>query len=306
MELHPFDLQIQTTASDGKHTPRECVEMAKANDLHTVAITDHDTVGGVAEALAAGEELGVRVIPGIEITAQEHNIHLLGFGIDITYPPLVEAMRKFAEGRMAGAKEMVDRLQADGFVVPWEDVLGTVKGAVVTRPHIVDVILKRPENRAKLGGVSTPHEFFRQFFSDASKYYVHRSHVSAHDAIRLLHDAGGIAVWSHPPIPDFMDNCAALEEFLKELISYGLDGVERFGPFLTEASVICLEELAGRYRLLITGGSDFHERYDAAGKPWPRSAATIGEFPTYGRSVDGIVAALDAAMAKSQSVAKTL
>ncbi len=304
MELHPFDLQIQSTASDGKHTPRECVEMAKTNGLHTIAITDHDTVGGVAEALIAGQELGVRVIPGIEMTAEEHNIHLLGFGIDVAHPPLVAAMEKFAEGRMVGAQEMVQRLQAD-FVVPWEDVLEKAKGAVITRPHIVDVILAHPENKVKLGGVSTRHEFFRQFFSDASKYYVHRSHVSAKEAIGLLHDAGGVAVWSHPPIPDFMDNCVALEEFLRELISYDIDGIERFGPSLTTANVTCLETLAARYHLLITGGSDFHERYDPAGKPWPRSAAAIGEFPAYGRSLEDILPALDAAMAKRQNIAKT-
>ena len=76
--MNPFDLQIQTTASDGKHSPRECVKMAKENGVLAVAITDHDTVAGVAEAVAAGRELGVRVIPGIEISIQEHGMHLLG------------------------------------------------------------------------------------------------------------------------------------------------------------------------------------------------------------------------------------
>ena len=161
--------------------------------------------------------------------------------------------------------------------------------------------MKRPENEQKLRGVTTKHEFYERFLPNSGSSYAPAASIRAREAIDLIHDAGGVAVWSHPPIPDFMDDCTALEEFLKELISYGLDGVERFGPFLTEVSVVCLEVLAARYQLLITGGSDFHERYDPAGKPWPRSAATIGEFPAYGRSLDAILPALDAAMAKRQS-----
>ena len=304
MELNPFDLQIQTTASDGKHTPTECVRMAKENGVTTIAITDHDTIGGVAEAVAAGEQYGVEVIPGIEITAQDHNIHILGFGIDTEYPPLVAALAESAQGRLRGAEEMVRRLQADGFVVPWEDVLAKVKGAVVTRPHIVDVILERPENRSKLGNVTTRDGFFREYFSDDSKYYVQRSHISAKDAIVLIHDAGGVAVWSHPPIPDFWEDCAGIAIFLGELVSSGLDGVELFGSTITEPMMQCLEGLVMRYELLITGGSDFHYRYDPEGKPWPRSATTIGEYPTYGRSLDGILERLGAAMeARRRAVA---
>ena len=301
--MNSFDLQIQTTASDGTHTPRECVEMAKKNGVYTIAITDHDTVAGVAEALQAGEELGVRVIPGIELSLRTHGMHLLGLGIDTTHRPFLGVLAEAAENRKRAAAEMVRRFQADGFSVSWEEVLREAKGAVVSRPHIVSAIMKRPENAEKLRGITTKHDFFQRYFTDTSPYYVRASVLEPLPAIELIHAAGGVAVWSHPPIPDFVGDCSGLEAFLKELIGWGMDGLERFGAFLTEADADCLESLTARYPLIVTAGSDFHEAYDPAGKPWPRTAATIGEFPTYGRSLDGILEALDRAMERRRVLA---
>lgn len=230
-------------------------------------------------------------------------MHLLGLGIAVDYPPLAAALTTAAAGRLRSAEEMVRRLQADGFVVPWEEVLAKVSGAVVTRPHIVDVILARPENRERLGTITTRDGFFREYFSDSSTYYVQRSHISAKDAIALIHGAGGVAVWSHPPFPNFGEDCAGMTAFLGELLSCGLDGVELFGSTVVEAMVQCLEELVVRHTLLVTGGSDFHYRYDPEGKPWPRSAATIGEFPTYGRDTSAIVPRLREAIARRRGVA---
>ena len=295
--MNPIDLQIQTTASDGKHSPAECVEMAKQNGVHTIAITDHDTVAGVPEALAAGAKFGVRVIPGIEISVGDHGIHMLAIGIDIENDALRAAMERAAESRIRTAKAIVEKLNGGGFVVTWEDVLREAAGAVVVRPHIAEAVLKRPENREKLGGVTTKREFFETFFSDQGPYYVRHSTVTARDTIRLIHDAGGVAVWSHPPIPEFVGQCAVMEEFLKELITYGLDGLEVFSPSHTESDTACLDGLAERYHLLRSAGSDFHERHNRIDEPWPRPASTIGDYPTYGRSIDGIVGGIDQAFA---------
>ncbi len=303
--MNTLDLQIQTTASDGKHSPAECVRMARENGVLTVAITDHDTVAGISEALAAGEELGIRVIPGIELSIQEHGMHLLGLGIDVESPSLLKTLEEARQNRLTAARQMVENFQKDGFVVEWDDVVREAGGAaVVSRPHIVGAIMKRPENRLKLAGITTKWEFFQKYFTDKSPYYVRASTITPKGAIKLVHDAGGVAVWSHPPVPDFVGNCSALEQFLQELISYDLDGLELCGPFLAEGDIICLETAAARYHLLKTAGSDFHERYDPAGKPWPRSAATIGEFPTYGRALDDILPALDLAMERRHAVAK--
>lgn len=302
--FNPIDLQIQTTASDGKHSPAECVRMAKQNGVHAIAITDHDTVAGVAEAVAAGDELGVRVIPGIEISIQEHGMHLLGLGIDTQNQPLLNTLQQAAENRLNAAKQMVENFQKGGFALDWEDVLTEARGSsVITRPHIVGAIMKRPENRKWLEGITTKHEFFQKYFTDESRYYVRASTITPPGAIALIHGAGGVAVWSHPPISEFVGKCAELEKFLQELIGYGLDGLELFGPSLTEADFVCLEKLASRYNLLVTAGSDFHERHDRTDEPWPRSAATIGDYPTYGRSIDGVIAALDHALARRGRVA---
>ncbi|RJQ37233.1 PHP domain-containing protein [Candidatus Parcubacteria bacterium] len=301
---HPFDFQIQTTASDGKHTPAECVRMAHENGVGVIAITDHDTVAGVREAQAEGMRLGVRVISGVELSIQEHGMHLLGLGIDIDHAPLVAALARAAQNRLAAAQEMVKKFQAGGFAVTWEEVLREAGDAIVTRPHIVAAIMKRPENADKLSGITTKHEFFEKYFSDKGPYYVRASTLTPREAIALVHAAGGLAVWSHPPVPDFVGKCAELGSFLNDLMGYGLDGVEQFGSALTDADCACLEMLSRQYSLIRTAGSDFHEANPAApDSPWPRSARTIGEFPTFGRSLGGIVEAFDDALARKRSVA---
>ena len=302
MDLHPLDLQIQTTASDGKHTPAECVRMAKENGVHTMAITDHDTVAGVAEAVAAGAELGVRVIPGIEISALDHRIHILGLGVDAAFPPLLLVTAKFRKGRVVRAQQMVEGLRRTGFVVEWEDVLREAGSAIIASPHVVGAIMKRPENEQKLLGVTTKHEFYERFLTSSGPYYVPAASISAREAIALIHGAGGVAVWSHPPIPDFAGNCAGLGEFLQELIAAKIDGLELFGPSLTDSDFACLEDLARRHHLLVTAGSDFHETGPRTDAPWPRSAWTIGDYPIHGRSLDGIIPALDEAMARRSAV----
>ena len=113
-----------------------------------------------------------------------------------------------------------------------------------------------------------------------------------------MRGAGGVAIWSHPPIPDFIGKCEELEAFLRELIGWGLDGLELYGPALTDADFACLEKLAASYGLLRTAGSDFHEASAVSSKPWPRSASTIGDFPAFGRALEGIMEALDGAMAE--------
>ena len=271
--------------------------MAKKNGCRVIAITDHDTISGVEEAITTGVTLGVRVIPGIELSVEDHHIHILGLGIDTAYPPLLAMTQNLIVSRLARAQEMVKRFHEDGFLITWEDVTREAKGPVIARPHIVDAILKHPENIQKIGGPMTKNEFFRTYLYDTSKYYVHHSNISAKDAIRLIHDAGGIAIWSHPPIPAFQGNCAGLESFLKELLEWGLDGIEALGPSLTAGDTKCLDELSKRYSLLRTAGSDFHEQSDPGDTPWPRSAATIGEFPTYGYSTEGVVEAVDEAIA---------
>jgi predicted metal-dependent phosphoesterase TrpH len=295
-DIHPIDFQIQTTASDGLSTPAECVQMAKRNSVTAIAITDHDTVGGVREAIDEGEKLGVRVLPGIEISAEDRHMHILGLGIDPTHQGLLDFSAACVQKREDRAREMVKRFQEDGFSVSWEKVRENAKG-IVASPHVVQAIMEDPANAAKLKSVSTKHDFYDTFLYDGSKYAVHLTNISAKDAIALIHDARGLAIWSHPPVPGFVGDNAGLRLFLSELLEYGLDGLELFGPTLTEADVRMLEDLVLLHHLVATAGSDFHKIDEGKGKTWPRSASTVGEYPTYGRSLEGMIEKFDQALA---------
>jgi len=292
-----FDLQIQSTASDGKHAPREIVMMARDLGLGVMALTDHDTVAGVDEAMAAGREQGVRVISGIEISVEEHGAHLLGYGIDHKNEELLKRLFQCARDRMEGAKKMVENLKAAGFAIVWEDVVRQATGSVVARPHLARAILGRAENCERLGAITTSHDFIEKYLTDESPYYVRRSHIGAKDAIALIHGAGGVAVWSHPAL-HFRDDPEGLERFLQELIAWGIDGVEVFNPSQTEDDAEFLQGLAIKYRLLRTAGSDFHEAGDHAADPISglHAARTLGDYETHGFSTDDILPRLDDAM----------
>ena len=292
-----IDLQIQSTASDGKHTPRDILEMAKELHLQVIALTDHDTVAGVPEILAAASHSGVRVIPGIELSVEERGTHILGYGIDYNNPALLASLEESRKGREAGARQMVENLKGAGFVVEWDDVVREATGAVVARPHLARGVLHRPENKEKLGGIATVYDFIQKYLTDESPLYVKRTHISAKDAIALIHGAGGVAVWSHPAI-HFKDNYEGLEEFLKELIGWGLDGMEVCNPSHDEDDVEFVQALTVKYNLLRTAGSDFHEKATSPrsgeGK---HSAAHLGDFETYGFSTEDSISRLDAAIA---------
>lgn len=300
--MNTIDLQIQSTASDGKHSPQEIVKMAKEAGLSVIALTDHDTIGGVSEALLAGGEFGVRVIPGIELSVEEHGVHILGYGIDHRNEKLLSELEKFREQRISGAKKMIENLKSAGFVLEWEDVMREAAGGVVARPHLSRAVLNREENKEKLGGISTVHDFIEKYLGNDSPYYVKRAHISAKDAIALIHEAGGVAVWSHPAV-HFQGDYDRLESFLKELILWKINGVEVFTPSHSEDDTEFLLGLAEKYKLLKTAGSDFHEQgLEKKAAPTEggvvslHSAVRVGDYETYGFPTEDIISRLDEAM----------
>lgn len=300
--MNTFDLQIQSTASDGKHTPRDLVEMAKRGGVGIISITDHDTVAGVSEALELGNELKVRVIPGIEISVEEHGAHILGYGIDHTNKQLQEFAARFKEERSTRAKNILENLKKnEGFFIEWEDVLREVgNAAAITSPHLVYAVMKRQENQEKLSrdGVRSKQDFYERYLAEGGPNEVKREHFSARQAIELIHGLGGAAVWSHPAV-HFERNYDGLEKFLTELTEWKIDGVEIFSPSHTEDDMEFLEGLAQKYHLLRTAGSDFHaaEPPSEPNERGLRSAVKIGDYETFGFSTDAIVPKLDLAIA---------
>lgn len=305
--MYTIDLQIQSTASDGKHTPKEIVGMALERGLSVIAMTDHDTVGGVAEALDAASGTNVRVIPGIEMSAEEHGLHILGFGINYANAGLLGKLEEFKQGRIEGAKQMVENLKHIGFVLEWHDVEREATGAVFARPHIARAILKRPENRQKLGSISNSHDFIDTYLSNESPHYVHRSHILVKDAIALIRGVGGVAVWSHPAI-HFRNDEDGLASWLQQMIGWGIQGLEVFNPSHTEDDAEFLQGLCSSYRLLRTAGSDFHEQGEhvADAVTGLHSARHVGDFETHGFAIDDIVHRLDEAMEAARAAYASL
>ncbi len=299
--MNTIDLQVHSNASDGRHSPSEVVAMAKERGVQVISLTDHDTVAGLPEAIKAGQELGVKVIPGIEISAEEHGIHLLGYGLDYKNAELLVLLEEAKQNRLAGAKKMAKNLKQAGFVIEWEDILKeAVSAAVIARPHLARAVLHHSENKEKLAGISSVGDFINAHLSDTSPNYVKRNHINAVSAIRVINRAGGVAIWSHPPLPDFGEGegkYEELEKFLLQLIGWGLQGIEVFNSAHAEDDTEFLVSLGAKYKLLYTAGSDFHEKGLATlPKAELPSAITVGDYETYGFSTEDIVFKLEEAM----------
>lgn len=300
--MQKIDLQVQTTASDGKHTPREAVQMAKANGVEVIAITDHDTIAGVEEAMDEGGKLGVRVISGIEISVEEYGAHILGLGIDHKNERLAEFIGRFKEERILRLKKLMENLKRnEGFFVEWEDVLKEAgMAATLTSPHLVYAVIKKTENQEKLlrDGVKSKQDFYSKYLVSGGPNDEKREHFSAKQAIELIHEARGLAFWSHPAV-HFNGDYDELEKFLADLVGWKIDGVEVFSSAHTEDDVEFLEGLTRKYGLLCSAGSDFHEvAVHTPNEQGLHSADTIGDFQTFGFSVDQVVTKLDSAMQK--------
>lgn len=306
-----IDYQIQTTASDGKFSPRECVKMAHENGLISIAITDHDTVGGIPEALEAGKEFGIEVIPGIEITCQHQQwgIHILGFGIDISNLKLANQLVEMKSGREKRAEIAIEKLQAYGFSINFESILERANGSVITRPHIAEEIMDRPENQAKLRNESiiSRQDLFDAYLADEAPNSVFSSHsrLTPKEAAELIHNAGGAAIWSHPFIPicktvvEKAELYPLIEKILGDFLDSGVDGLEVFSGF-NEDGTEFLYGLAEKYGVLKTAGSDFHDTYVDPRK-LEEGSSFIGGVASYGYSLDGIREALLAAIEKQRA-----
>ncbi len=266
---YPIDLQVHSTFSDGTETPTQLVARAVALGIHTLAITDHDSVLGVAEAVSAGAEMGVRVLPAIEFstTSQRErdflDINILGYGIRHTDPALLASLQQVMDARVEQKIRQIERLQSYGVHVPVDEVLA-LAGGMPGRPHIAQVaLLHNPQRFQSISDV------FAQFLAaDApNSVFVKRSFsLRVEDAIALAHAAGGSAVLAHPGIYSRVRN---IDDAVARMVAAGLDGIEIRYPYerearrsveaTTRAAVMAhFAELARRYNLLITGGSDYH------------------------------------------------
>lgn len=241
-----IDLHMHTTFSDGTSTPEQLVSMVRESRLAAFAITDHDTLQGYQAALRVLTDDDPELVPGVElsVTIENGDMHILAYLVDPDNAKLQKTLDGFRQHRDERGKAMVDKLNALGIEVTYEDVDKQADGAVVGRPHVARAIHAR-------GNTRYYEEAFERYIGYDGPAYVPKSNFTPAQAIDLIHEAGGLAVLAHPAI----DN---KEKYIEMLIDLGLDGIEVYHSFHNQSHIDRYKHLAQRYRLLPTGGSDFH------------------------------------------------
>lgn len=244
-----IDLHTHTAQSDGEYAPRELIRLAAKAGLRTIAVTDHDTVAGIPEALAAGRELGIEVVPGIELstTVEKGEVHMVGLWVDHTNPTLLDVTAQMRGGREDSARKMVERLQAMGLDrVRFERVKELAGESTIGRPAIARAMLEEGYIR------KFEDAFTDKYLAHGGGAYVARHKLLPEDAVGLIHQAGGVAVLAHPTYTH------DLPKALASLSRAGLDGMEVYYTGYTPAVRGTLLRLARKFGVLPGGGSDYH------------------------------------------------
>ncbi|MCC6927911.1 MAG: PHP domain-containing protein [Gemmatimonadaceae bacterium] len=244
------DLQLHSTASDGSDAPSEVVRRAHAMGFAAIALTDHDTLGGIAEGLAAAQALGIELIPACEISTldgNERQVDMLAFGIAPGATDFSHLLHSLRDGRFARAWGMVRKLNECGYAVSFDRVVEIAGGTEnIGRPHVARAMVE--------AGIvpDVKSAFTPELILDGGRCYVQRVKVSPQEAIAAIHAAGGVAVAAHPGRTRLSD--AEIAQF----VAWGLDGIEVHYPQHDSAQTAHFAALALRHRLLVTGGSDDH------------------------------------------------
>lgn len=239
------DLHTHTTHSDGACTPHELIQKAKEAGIDIISVTDHDNTKGIKEATLIGKELGVEVIPGVEISSEISNreIHILGYFFDPDNQELEHYLNFFRAERIKRAGRIINKLKNLGFDIDLEDVLNNARNSAVGRPHIANVMLEK-------GIVSSYFEAFNKYIGNGSPAYEKKVYVSPQSAFRIINDAGGLSFIAHPGnMP---------ENLVKDLIESGVDGIEVVHPSHSVLQQKFYRGIVNSYFLLECGGSDYH------------------------------------------------
>ncbi len=242
------DLHTHTHYSDGYHTPEELIQSAKSAGLTHLAITDHDNVDAIDEAIELASRYDIELIPGCEISA-EHNgkeTHILAYFIDHKNTELLEYLKNFRKERMKRAEKIVEKLNELGLAITIDDVMKQVKGnGSVGRPHIAVAMIE-------CGFVNNYYDAFGKYIGDDKPAYVKKPNISTKDAIKLINRCGGLSFVAHP------GRYLRHNNSLFEMIEFGVDGIEVVHPSHSDHDIEYYRDLSSQYFLLESGGSDFH------------------------------------------------
>ncbi len=276
-----FELQGHSTQSDGELAPAEVVRAAQRAGVQLFALTDHDSLAGVAEAAQAASEVGLSLVTGVEISVLDPaaaDLHVCGYLVDPRNPALLEQLGRSRADRESRAQRMIEALEQNGWAVDQGPLARrAAEGLTIGRPHLAEAVTTDPRNAERLAReeLRNPTEFLVAYLIEGKPAFRDREAPTVDTAIQLIHDAGGVAVWAHP----FWDLDADLEVLatLERFAGVGLDGVEAFYVTHTPAQTGLLVQKADELGLLTTGSSDYHG-------PSHRQFNRFGAFSTYGHT----------------------
>jgi predicted metal-dependent phosphoesterase TrpH len=281
MTAPTFELQSHSTHSDGELTPAAVVTAAAQAGVELLALTDHDTIDGVAEAASAAKRLGLRFATGVEISVIDpgaSDLHICGYQIDPAYAALGEQLRRSRGDREQRAERMATALTELGWAIDHRELdARRAAGQTIGRPHLAQAVVAHPDNAGRLSeeGLDNPSAFLVAYLIEGRPAFSERLAPTVPQAIELIHGAGGVAVWAHP----FWDIDAGPEVLsaLDRFVAAGLDGVEVFYVTHTREQTELLANRCAELELLTTGSSDFHG-------PDHRQFNRFRAFETYGRT----------------------
>ncbi len=267
-----IDLHAHTTASDGALSPVELVRLAKRQGLSVLAVTDHDTLAAIPDALGEGERVGLQIVPGVEVTTYvgDLEIHLLGHFVDPDDSGLADFLAPSRVDRVERIRRMIDKLWALGLPLDLEEVLAEATGSSVGRPHLAQVMVKR-------GYVGSVQEAFDRYLATGKAAHVERARLPASEAIAALKRAGGIPSLAHPGV-------YGRDDAIPQLVEQGLMGLEVQHPDHDAEGILRYERLRLKYGLLAVAGSDYH------GTPGLRESS-LGRPPLSQSEFDRLAAA---------------
>ena len=245
-----IDLHTHSLCSDGAQVPADVVRTAAEAGLSAIALSDHDCIDGVQEAMDAGKALGVEVIPAVELSAQsDTELHILGYFIDIHNKKLQDMMAYALQVRDERQVEVCRKLNEQGFDITMDELREEANGKVLCRAHFAKIMVRK-------GYAESVKDAFNRYLSVGCYAYSNRQALTGPEAVSLIHEAGGIAVAAHLHLIKMPD--AELKEYLKSLIPYGLDGIEGYYTDYTPDMERRYRAMAEELGLVISGGTDYH------------------------------------------------
>ena len=240
------DLHLHSNFSDGTFPPEEVVAQSHKKGFAVISIVDHDCIDGIDRALQAGLKCGIKVIPGVEITAEKEGIeiHILGYFIDYNNKKLKSALSGAGESREKRIYDMIEKLKTVGVDISPESVFKLSKEGSIGRPHLAKALVNE-------GFVTSQDEAFRKYLGDKAPCYVSKFNLTPEEAIKIIRDAKGVPVYAHPKV-------VGRDDFIPGFIKAGLRGLEVYHTDHNKADTKYYREMARTNNLIVTGGSDFH------------------------------------------------